>query len=88
MYGESVGVITFDFSDLERPMSGSLAFQRLISRKGAELGDVLLLDTNRKLHTGSPTTSSLLTLSNLERLRSDFAQISKPYISQRSRVKL
>ncbi len=38
MYGESIGVITFGYSDLERSMSRSLRFQRLISGKGAEVG--------------------------------------------------
>ncbi len=37
------GAIIFDFSDLERSMSMSLLFQRLISRKGAKLGYVLLI---------------------------------------------
>ncbi len=33
MYGESIDAIMFDFSDLERPISRSLIFQRFISRK-------------------------------------------------------
>ncbi len=32
-------------SDLERPISKSLRFQRLISRKAADLGHILLLNT-------------------------------------------
>ena len=38
----SIGAIAFDFRELERSLSRSLGFQRLISRKGAELGHVLL----------------------------------------------
>ncbi len=41
-----IGASAFDIRELERFMSRSLRFQRLISRKGAELGHVLLLDTN------------------------------------------
>ena len=37
-------MITFDLSDLERSMSRSLRFGKLISRKGAELGHMLLLN--------------------------------------------
>ena len=40
---ESIGVNTFDLRDLERSMSRSLRFWKLISRKGAELGHMLLL---------------------------------------------
>ncbi len=47
MYGESIGAITLDFSDLERSMPRSLRFQRL---KGAELGHVLVLNTDMKSH--------------------------------------
>ncbi len=43
-----IGAIAFDFLELERSLSRSLRFQGLISLKGAELGHVLLLDTNRK----------------------------------------
>ncbi len=57
MYGESIGAITFDFSDLETSMPSSLRFRRLISRKCAELGHVLLLNTNRKSDIGSPPAS-------------------------------
>ena len=48
-YGESIGAITFDLSDLERSLLRSLRFQRLISHKTAELGHMLpvLLNTNR-----------------------------------------
>ncbi len=72
-------MIRFDFSDLERAMPSLLTFQRLMSRKVAELGHVLLLKTNRKSHTGNPTEPSHLNLSYLERLKS--SQISNPYIS-------
>ncbi len=40
-------------SDLERSISRSLRYQRLISRKAAALGNMLLLDTNRKSYMGS-----------------------------------
>ena len=53
--------------DLERSKSKSLRFQSLISRKGAELGPMLLLTINRKPYMASPMTSSILTLSDLER---------------------
>ncbi len=46
-----------------RLKSRSLVFQCLISRKGAELGPMLLLIINRKPYLASPMTSSLLTLS-------------------------
>ncbi len=52
MYGESIGVITFDFSDLERPMSRSLRFRSNKSPKEAELGHMLLLNINRKVCMG------------------------------------
>ncbi len=54
-------------SDLERSKSRSLGFQRLISRKGAELGPILVLTINRKPYIASPITPSLLTLSDLDR---------------------
>ncbi len=68
--GGSIGVITFDFSDLERSMSRSFRFGRLISRKGADSGHVLLLNTNKKSHVESLTAPSHLTWSDLERLNS------------------
>ncbi len=43
MYGESIGVIAFEFPEFEISQSRSLRFRRLISRKGAELGHVLLI---------------------------------------------
>ncbi len=43
-------------SDLERSKSRSLRFQSLISRKGAQLGPMLLLNINRKPYMGSPMT--------------------------------
>ncbi len=39
MFGESIGAIAFDFPELERALS--LGIRSLISRKGAELGNVL-----------------------------------------------
>ncbi len=41
-------------SDLERSKSRSLRFQRLISRKGAELGPMLLLTINRNPYMVGP----------------------------------
>ena len=57
-------------SGLERSKWRSLGFQSLISRKGTKLGPMLLLSINRKPYTGSPMTSSLLILSDLERSKS------------------
>ena len=54
-------------SDLERSKSRPLRFQSLISREGAELGPILLLNINRKPYVGNPMTLSNLTLSDLER---------------------
>ncbi len=70
IYGESIEVITFGFCDLERSMSWLLRFKMFISRKGADSGHVLLLNTNRKWHMGSLTAPSYLTLNDLERLNS------------------
>ena len=53
-------------SDLERSKSRSVGFQSLISRKGAELGHMLLLAINRKPCMASPMTPSHLTLSDPE----------------------
>ena len=39
-------------SDLERSKSSLLRFQSLISRKGAELGPILLLNISRKPYMG------------------------------------
>ncbi len=70
MYGESIGAITFDFSDLERSMwiLRSPRFRR--PDKGTDLGHVLLLKTNSKSHMESPTAPSDLTLSDLVRSKS------------------
>ncbi len=45
--------IAFDFCELE-----TVKVTPIMSRKGAELGYVLLLDTNRKSHMESPATPS------------------------------
>ncbi len=42
----------------------------MTSRKGAELGPILLVTINRKPYMASPMTPSLLTLSDLERSES------------------
>ena len=70
IYGESIDVITFDCCDLERSISKSLRFRRFLSRKGADSGHVLLLNTNTKSHMGNLTAPSYLTLNDLERLNS------------------
>ena len=69
IYGEAIGVITFYRRDIERSMSRSLRLWRVISCKGAELGHMLLLNTNRKSYMGSPIVPSHLTLSDTERLK-------------------
>ena len=56
--------------NLERSKSRSLRFQSLISRKGAKLGPVLLLNINRKRYMGSPMAPSHLTLNDLKRSKS------------------
>ena len=57
-------------SDLERSKSRSLGFKCLISRKGGDLGPMLLLTINRKPYMASPMTLSVLIVSDLERLKS------------------
>ncbi len=59
-------------SDLERSNSRSIRFQCVISRKGAKLGPMLLLNINRKpyFYIGSPISLSDLTLGDLERSES------------------
>ena len=63
-------MITFDPSGLERSISGSLRFRKLTSRKGAELGHMLLLNINRKHYMGSPMTLSDLAVNDPERSKS------------------
>ncbi len=60
--GSPVTLSHLTLSDIERAISKSLRFQRLISHKAAELDDLLLLNTNRISYTGR----SHLTLSGLE----------------------
>ncbi len=55
-------------NDLERSII-SLRFQRVISRKETDVGDMLILNINRKLYMGSPIPPSHLTLRDLERSR-------------------
>ncbi len=75
MCGESIGAITFGINDLERSMS--LRFRR--SRKGAELDHVLLLNTSRKSHMGSPAAPSHLTLSDHSKVKFKVTQTLKAY---------
>ncbi len=70
--------ITFDINDLDRVGSRSLRF-RNISRKGAELDHMLLLNINRKVSMESPLVQLHLTFMNLKghcQGHSDFEGIS------------
>ncbi len=49
-------------SDLERLKSRALRFRSLISCKGAELGQMLLSNINRKAYMGSPLVRLHFTL--------------------------
>ena len=53
--------------DPERPASRSLRYQRIISRKTAELAYKLLLNTNRKSYMRSSKPPLHLTLNDLDR---------------------
>ncbi len=64
--GSPITLSHLTLSDIERSISMSLKLQRLISRKAAEFGRILLLNTNRKSYMGSPKAPSHLTLSDLE----------------------
>ena len=55
------------FSGLEWSESRSPRFRSFIPRQGGHLGDMLLLNINRKPYMGSPTALLDLTLSGLER---------------------
>ncbi len=56
----------FTIGGLEGPSSRSLISQTLISQKGVELAQMLLLANNRKSYMGNPTEISDLSLSDLE----------------------
>ncbi len=77
MYGKSNGAITFDLSDPEMSNSRPLILEGLSlneldnmllskHRKGADLGHMLPLNTNRKSYTGSPMAPSHVSLSDFE----------------------
>ncbi len=51
--GSPIALSHLTLSGLERSISRSFTFQRLISRKRAELGHMLLLNTNRISYMGS-----------------------------------
>ncbi len=68
--GSSMTLSHLTLSDLERSVSRSLRFQSIMSRKGAELGHMLLLNINRKPFMWSQVTLSHLALSDLERVKS------------------
>ena len=59
--------MTLSHLTLKGQLSRSHRLQRLISCKAAELGHMLLLNTNRKSCMGSTKSSWHLTLSDLER---------------------
>ncbi len=64
--GSPVTLSHLTLGDLERSISRSFRFRNLISRKGSELGHMLLLNINRKAYMGSQMTLSHLTLSDLK----------------------
>ncbi len=66
MCGESIGVITFDLSDL------SLKFWKLTCHKGVALGHMLLFNINRKPYMGSPMTPSHFTMKGQSQGHSNF----------------
>ena len=51
-----------DLSGINRSSSMSLIFESPISQKGAELGHILILNTNRKSYLGSPSALIYLPL--------------------------
>ncbi len=69
---ESDCTIRFDLRCLERSNSRSPRFESAISRKGTNMGNKLLWNTNRKPYTSmrSPTAPPDLTLSYFERSNS------------------
>ncbi len=69
-------------------LSSSLPFRMLISGKGAELGPVLLLDTNRKSYMQSPTAQSHLTLGDLVRSKSRSVRLEGLYVLYISLIRL
>ena len=69
MYGGPLVQLHLTFVNLKGHCQGHSGI-KAISRKGAELGHVLLLDTNRKSHMESPTAPSHLTLGDLVRSKS------------------
>ena len=68
--GNPMTLSNLTLSYLERSNSRSFRFQSLRSRKGAQLGPMLLLNNNTKPYMGSPITLSNLTLSEIERSKS------------------
>ncbi len=61
-----IAPLDLTLSNIERSKSKSLRLQSFISRKGAQLGHMLLLNTNGKPYMGSPIALSYLTFSDLE----------------------
>ena len=77
-YKESPMALSYlTLSNLERLISRSFRFQRLIFRKATELGHMLLLNINRKSYTGTPIPQSHLTLRDLESSKFRFRKLSK-----------
>ena len=65
-------MITFDLGGLERI--------NLMSRKRADLDDMLLLNISRKPYMGSPIILSHLTLSDFERSKSRSLRFEASYL--------
>ncbi len=58
-------MITFELNDLEKSKSKSLRIRSLISCKGQELGNIPLLNINKKAYMGSPLMRLHLTFATL-----------------------
>ena len=80
--GSSMTLSYLTLGDLESSRSRSLTFQNIISGKGAELGIMLLLNTNRKLYMGSRMTLTYLTWSNLERSSKGHSDFEALYLAK------
>ncbi len=64
--GSALALSHLTLNDFEWAKSRSLRFRSIISRKGAELGHMLLLNINRKAYMGSPLVRLHLTLLTLK----------------------
>ena len=59
-----------NLSDLDVDLSRSLIFRSHVTRKGAELGNIFLLNTYKKSYIGNPFAPLDLALDHLGRSRS------------------